>query len=393
MRKEQLPLVALLALTTAAFTAIITELLPAGVLIDMAKELNVPASNIGQLVSYYAIGTVLTAIPAAALTAGIARKPLLLAVIFGFFISNVITAISDNYLLTVIVRIAAGGFGGLLWPLIAGYASRLAGVDNKGKAIAIVMAGSTLALSIGLPTGAFLGQFLGWRATFGLLSALMLMLFGWISWKVPDLSGEEKNSSQPIASVLSMPGVGLVLGTTFIASLAIYISYTYLSAIILSKGIEENPGFALLLFGIGAVFGIILTGKFIDAHMRMSLLISMFTGATALLIIGFAGNFSAVFYGGIFIWGLSFGGLPSLLQTASISSARGAPEIGSSMSVTVYNIGIFSGAFAGGIIMDFYNANALSWTSFALMIIVILLVVAGHKFAFPLVLNQSSRDV
>ncbi len=383
MSKDQLPLVALFALTTAAFAAIITELLPAGVLLDMAEDLNVPVSNIGQLVSYYAVGTVLTAIPAATLTAGISRKPLLLSVIFGFLLSNVVTAVSQNYLLTVIVRITAGGFGGLLWPLIAGYASRLAGADNRGKAIAIVMAGSTLALSIGLPTGAFLGQLMGWRATFGALSALMLVLLGWVAWKVPDLSGERKNKGLPVSEVVSLPGVGLVLGTTFIASLAIYISYTYLSGIIVTKGIEENPGFTLLLFGIGAVVGIVLTGRFIDGHMRTTLLVAMFLGTSALLVIGLAGHIHPVFYGSILIWGVSFGGLPSLLQTATISSAKGASELGSSMTVTVYNVGIFSGAFAGRIILDFYSAEALSWTSFSLMVVVILFVVLGYKFAFP----------
>lgn len=383
MSKDQLPLVALLALTTTAFSAIITELLPAGVLLEMAKDLNVPVSNIGQLVSYYAIGTVLTAIPAAAMTGSISRKPLLLFVIFGFFISNVITAVSYNYWLTAFVRIVAGGFGGMLWPLIAGYASRLAGVDNRGKAVAIVMAGSTIALSIGLPAGAFLGQILGWRATFGVLSALMLVLLGWITWKIPHLEGEGKNQRQPVVEVLSLPGVGLVLTATFVASLAVYISYTYLSAILVINGIKESAGFALLLFGLGAVAGIVLTGRFIDGYLTRTLLASMYLGAIALFVIGLAGHIVPLFYISVVLWGISFGGLPSLLQTATISSAKGSPEVGTSLTVTVYNIGIFSGAFTGGLILDFFSALTLPWTSFLLMTIVIILVISGYKSAFP----------
>jgi predicted MFS family arabinose efflux permease len=383
MSKENLPLVPLLALTCLAFSAIITELLPAGVLIEMANDLDVPISSIGQLVSYYAIGTVLTAIPAAALTNNISRKPLLLFVISGFFVSNVITAYSQNYFITVIVRIIVGGFGGTLWPLIAGYASRLVSTKNTGKAIAIVMAGSTLALCIGLPAGAFISQLIGWRSTFGLLSCMELIIIGWIVWKIPDFKADKKSETIQVSKVLLLPGVSLVLLTTFTASLAVYISYTYLSSILIVNGIKDNTGLALLLFGIGAVCGIFITGRFIDAHLRTTFLCAMLLGATSLLFIGLAGQIHLIFYVSIVLWGVSFGGLPSLLQTATIGAARGAHELGSSMTVTVYNIGIFSGAFIGGIILDFSIPFALTWISFILMVVVIFFVIVGYKFAFP----------
>ncbi|KIO75082.1 hypothetical protein TH53_22830 [Pedobacter lusitanus] len=85
MSKEKFPFFALLAFTMVAFSAIITELLPAGVLLGMAHDLQVRESSIGRLVSYYALGTVLTAFPATALTSGFSRKPLLMTVIFCFF--------------------------------------------------------------------------------------------------------------------------------------------------------------------------------------------------------------------------------------------------------------------------------------------------------------------
>lgn len=86
--------------------------------------------EIGKLVSYYAVGTVITAIPGTVMTTNIARKPLLIIVIAGFLITNVMTAFSQNYVLTALVRIVAGGFEGVLWPLMAGYATRM--VDEKG---------------------------------------------------------------------------------------------------------------------------------------------------------------------------------------------------------------------------------------------------------------------
>ena len=244
------------------------------------------------------------------------------------------------------------------------------------------MGGSTFALSIGLPVGAFLGRLIGWRFTFGALSCLSLILIGWVAWKIPNIKSGDKSKNTPISKVLAMPGVVVVLSTTFIASLAVYIAYTYLSPILVAKGIKDSAGFALLLFGIGAVVGIFITGRFIDHYLRMTLLLSIILGAISLFLIGVAGHIHTIFYASIILWGISFGGMPSLLQTAAINTAKGAPEVGSSMTVTVYNIGIFSGAFLGGLLLDFAGPDVLSWSSFILMNIVILLIIIGRKFAF-----------
>ncbi|KIO75081.1 hypothetical protein TH53_22825 [Pedobacter lusitanus] len=246
----------------------------------------------------------------------------------------------------------------------------------------MVMAGSTIALSVGLPIGAFLGQIIGWRGTFATLSALIFILIVWIAWKIPGLNADEKKMSIPV-NLFKIPGVFLVMITTFTASLATYVAYTYLSPIMVTNGIKDNTGFALGLFGIGAVLGILLTARFIDTHMRSALLLSMLLGASALFIVSLAGHFYFVFYTCIVFWGISFGGLPSLLQTATINATKGLPEIGSSITVTVYNIGVFSGAFIGGLILDYTGPCAISWTSFLLMAIVISLVVMGRRFAFP----------
>ena len=183
--------------------------------------------------------------------------------------------------------------------------------------------------------------------------------------------------------IFKMPGVFLVMTTTFTASLAVYVAYTYLSPIMVTNGIKDNAGLALGLFGMGAVLGILITARFIDTHMRSTLLSSILLGTSVLFIISLAGHFYFVFYTCIVFWGISFGGLPSLLQTATINATNGLPEIGSSITVTVYNIGVFSGAFIGGLVLDYKGPDAISWTSFLLMVIVISLVVMGRRFAFP----------
>lgn len=381
--KEKLPIVGLLALSTVAFATIITELLPAGVPPAMASDLHSSASGIGQLVSYYAIASAITAIPGYALTSTLSRKPLLIVILTGFFIANGITALSENYILTVTARIIAGGCAGILWPLVAGYAVRMVTKENAGRAIAIALTGSTIAFSVGRPVGTYLGEVLGWRAAFGTLSALALLLVGWITLVVPNYSGEKKGEGLPFGKVARIPGVALILLTAFIALPATYVTYTYISPILYDKGILNGPGTILFLFGLGAIGGIIIIGKFVDRLLRFTLLVSFILGAFSLFYIGILGQNPLVLYGATLLWGISFGGLPTLLQTAIINVAGKSADAATSMIATVYNVGVFVGSFLGVYILNVSGATALTWAGFTLMIIALLLAFTGHRYAFP----------
>ena len=93
---ERLPVLALLALAMTAFLALLSETLPAGLLPQIARDLNISEVMTGQLVTVYAIGSILTAIPLTALTSGWRRRNVLLLAIIGFLIFNTATALSPN---------------------------------------------------------------------------------------------------------------------------------------------------------------------------------------------------------------------------------------------------------------------------------------------------------
>nr|WP_264081323.1 MFS transporter [Pectobacterium versatile] len=132
--------------------------MPAGLLSSIATGLDVSESLAGQFITAFALGALLSAIPATALTRGLRRKPLLLVAISGFAVVNAVTAVSDNYVLSLAARFVAGLFGGVVWSMLAGYASRMVPRWLLGRAIAIVGAGSTAALVLGVPIGGLLGS-------------------------------------------------------------------------------------------------------------------------------------------------------------------------------------------------------------------------------------------
>lgn len=112
---RRLPLPALLVMALMGFILIATETMPAGLLPQIAAGVGVVEGTAGQLVSAYALGTVVLTIPAIALTRGMRRKPVFLIGILGFLLVNTIAAFSHDIWLTLAVRFAAGAFSGLLW--------------------------------------------------------------------------------------------------------------------------------------------------------------------------------------------------------------------------------------------------------------------------------------
>ncbi|MFD7709569.1 MFS transporter, partial [Streptomyces sp. NPDC059786] len=120
-----LPLSGLLALSTAAFTAVLTELLPAGLLPPMASGLGVSESRVGYLVTGYAVASTLAAVPVTTALRALPRRAVLLAALAGFACCNAVTALSSSYPLSFAARLAAGVMGGTLWALLVGHAARM----------------------------------------------------------------------------------------------------------------------------------------------------------------------------------------------------------------------------------------------------------------------------
>lgn len=189
-RADKLPVSPLCALALAGFITILTEALPAGMLPQIGHSLAISNSLAGQLVSVYALGSLLAAIPLMLATQSLRRRPLLLFAVGGFALANTVTAFSASYWLTLTARFIAGVSAGLLWALIAGYAARLVQDALKGRAIALAMVGTPLALSVGIPLGSWLSEYIGWRNCFYIISVMTLFLMGWILFSVPDFPGQ-----------------------------------------------------------------------------------------------------------------------------------------------------------------------------------------------------------
>jgi predicted MFS family arabinose efflux permease len=379
----KLPILGLLALATACFIGMMTEAMPAGLLPQIGADLKVSAALTGQLVTAYAIGSILAAIPLTAMTRGWRRRPVLMLAVGGFLVLNTVTALSTNYTLTLAARFFAGVFAGLLWALVAGHASRMAPEHLRGRAIAIAMVGAPIALSLGIPLSAILGQAVGWRAAFGVMSALTVLLLAWIQFGVPDFPGLAASRHLSIRNVLGIPGVKSVLIVTLAYALAHNVLYTYIAPFIVSSGMTGNLQTALFVFGVSAVVGIWIIGALVDRWLRELALatIAMFCLASAAMFFWQASPL--VIYASVAAWGLSFGGAGTLYQNASANAAGEAADVAQSIFVTCWNVAIAGGGLVGGAMLTTLGARYLPGMIALLLVPTFLVVWFGRHHAFP----------
>ncbi len=387
-KEAPLPIGALLALAMTGFICIITETLPAGLLPQMASSLKVSHALTGQLVTAYAMGSLLAAIPLTIATQGWRRRNVLLFTIVGFLLFNSITAFSANYGLTLTARFFAGVAAGLAWSLLAGYARRMVAVSQQGKAMAIAMVGTPVALSLGVPLGTWLGAVIGWRSAFAGISALTLMLIIWVLAKVPDYPGQASHERLPLYRVFRTPGVRPVLSVVIAWMLAHNILYTFIAPFVAQAGLGAHVDVVLLVFGLAALIAIGITGRVIDRHLRISVLASLATFAAVSLLFVWVSQIPAVIYTGVAIWGLTFGGAATLLQTALADTAGEGADIALSMNVVAWNSAIAGGGIVGGLLLDNWGAQAFSPVLFILLMTAFLIAWLSRKRGFRPGLRQ-----
>ncbi|MBV8250220.1 MAG: MFS transporter [Comamonas sp.] len=383
--QDRMPIASLLALAMAAFITILTEALPAGLLPQMARGLMVSEAWTGQTITIYAMGSLAAAIPLTTATQGVRRRPLLLAAIAGFAIANTVTALSSNYGLTMVARFLAGVSAGLLWAMLAGYAARMVPEHRQGRAIAIAMVGTPLALSLGVPAGTFLGNLLGWRMCFGIMSGLALALMAWVQVKVPDFAGQAAGKRLSLGHVFTFPGVRPVLFVVLAFVLAHNILYTYIAPFLAAADMAKRTDLVLLMFGITSLLGIWVIGVLIDHHLRALTLGSTLLFGLSALALGLMGDAPAVVYAAVAAWGLAFGGAATLLQTAIAKAAGNAADVAQSMLVTAWNIAIASGGLIGGALLDYLGVAAFPPVLLVLLAATLAVVWAARQHGFPAV--------
>lgn len=380
---EALPIAALLALAMTGFICIATETLPAGLLPLIADDLHISNAVAGQTVTAYALGSVLAAIPLTVATQGWRRRNVLLLTIAGFLVFNMITAHSSSFWLTMSARFCVGAAAGLGWSLLAGYARRMVAVHQQGQALAIAMVGTPIALALGVPLGTWLGKAFGWRNAFDIMSGLTVLLIVWVLVKVPDYPGQTGDERRSMGTVFKTPGVRPVLATVVLWMLGHNVLYTFIAPFVALAGLVDRIDVVLLTFGLSALAGIWIAGRMVDRRLRLAVLSSLGIFALVSLLFICASRAPAAIWVGVAVWGVSFGGAATLLQTALADSAGAGADVALSMNVVAWNSAIAGAGALGGVLLDTWGAGSFPWAVLGLSIAGFGVVWSSRAHGFP----------
>ena len=363
----------------ATFVAAANETVPAGLLPQLADGLRISESWAGQMVTLCALGAGLGAVPLTALLHRCSRRTVLVVALLGFAVCNAVTAISSDFTLTLAARFVVGLATGLAWTEIATYARRLVSPARQGRALAFAMLGIPLALAIGVPAATTLGHLIGWRWVFGGLSAFASILVGWMWLIVPDIANaSDGNDSHVRASaidVLRLPGVRPVLAVVMLWVVAHYTLYTYIAPFLASGGMGDRLATMLSTFGIFTLVGLWGIGLWVDRWLRRLALMGLATFAAVIAAFGIWPTSWPTLAAGAVLWGLSFSGAPTILQTALGNAAGKHENVAQSMLVTVFNLSFAGSGVLGGAVLS-------AWGAAALPQVLVVLAVAAWGVAF-----------
>ncbi|GHD46721.1 MFS transporter [Mycetocola manganoxydans] len=353
------PWIGLLTLAGAIFVSVTSEFLPTGLLPDMASELGVSISTAGLLVTVFAGTVVIATTPLAALTRKYSRKSLVFVVLLVLAFANVLAAIAPTYEILVGARILGGLAHGLFWAVVAAYSAHLVPKHQLGKAVAITSGGASAAFVLGVPVGTALGHALGWRVAFGIIAAIVVLLALAVLKFLPPVNHHVVVKTGEIAIPMykdrSIRGVALLCVVIVILITGQNTYYTYIAPwLVEAAGFPETSvAFLLFLFGGAGAVGLVLAGFASDRFPKRGFAFALLGVMTSVLVLAIWSENPIVVVVAFVVWGVSFGGLPAMLQTRMLHTASfRTRDLAAALQTTAFNIGIGGGALLGGLLLD-----------------------------------------
>ncbi|KSW21285.1 MFS transporter [Cellulomonas sp. B6] len=341
----------LVALALGGFGIGLTEFGIVGLLPEIAADFAVTESVAGYLVSGYALSVAVGAIALTAALARVERKRVLLGLVVLFIAGNLISALAPTYGVMLTGRVVAALCHGAFFGVGAVVASDMVAENRKAAAISLMFAGLTVANVVGVPFGTFVGQQLGWRATFWAITGIGVVTLAGIQLLVRHTPAAPSAGLRSELGVLRRPQVLLSALVSVLTFGGLVGAYTYIAFTLTEvSGITTAAvPWLLLLFGVGTFLGNLAGGRWADRDLDGSLVAAI--GGLALVLVGFAAVASVTWLTvvAMFLLGaVGFATAPGL-QLRIMQFAGDAPTVASGTNIAALNVGNAAGAWLGGV--------------------------------------------
>jgi DHA1 family inner membrane transport protein len=304
----------------------------------------------GLLVSAYAAGVVVGAPTIAALAARFPRKTLLLWLLVAFTVATVASAVLPSFGLVLAARFIAGLPHGAYFGVAALVAASLMGPGKRGRGIALVLGGLTVANVVGVPAITFLGQAAGWRVAYLAVAVLFALTFLAVFLVVPKQPGDPTATLRRELTIFHRPQVWFALAIGAIGFGGFFAVFTYIAPIVttITRQPESFVPIALIVGGVGMTVGNFVGGHIADVSLAKGLF--SFFGLTILGLLGLwmtAQNIAGVLVF-LFVIGGAIAALSPAIQTRLMNVAGDSQTLAAAINHASLNLGNSAGAALGG---------------------------------------------
>lgn len=358
--REWLPL---LALTFSTFIFNTSEFIPIGLLSDIAADFSITESKAGLMITIYAWVVALTSLPLMILASGIESKRLMCGIVTLFAASHILSAISTSYWMLMVSRIGVACAHAIFWSIVTPLAVKIAPQGHKAAALSMIVAGSSIAMIVGLPMGRAIGIATGWRTTFLIIGLLAFAILIFLSLILPRTEGEKAFSFKQLPALLRIPALPPLYIVTVVMVTAHFTAYSYIEPFMAqTAGIKEETITLLLsMFGIMGIVGSILFSRYFERHRSLFMRIAVMGICASLLLLKPAAWSLQSIIALLALWGLSYTFFGMVFQSEVIRNVKENTSIAMSIYSGIYNVGIGGGALIGGLVCSGINVDTTGY--------------------------------
>lgn len=345
---------AVISLTLGVFGLVTAEFLPVSLLTPLSADLGVGTGVAGQSITTTAVIAAIAGPGVIIGTRNIDRRWTVLALTTLLIISSLLAAVANHIVMLLAARVLLGiGLGGF-WAMSAALAMRLVPPARMPRAMAIIMAGVSLATVCAAPLGAWLGSTLGWRSAFYLSAAVGVVALAVQAFTLPALPPTGHAGLGTLAALMRRPAIRTALFTILLFVAGHFAGFTYIRPFLerVPKLDVETISLILLGYGIAGFVGNILGGIVSERSARLSVTIFGSLVAVSALILAIGGASLVVSAVAIALWGLAFGAFPVSIQSFVVRHAPDEAESAGALVIPAFQIAISSGAVLGGILIE-----------------------------------------
>ena len=345
---------AVISLTLGVFGLVTAEFLPVSLLTPLSADLGVGTGVAGQSITTTAVIAAIAGPGVIIGTRNIDRRWTVLALTTLLIISSLLAAVANHIVMLLAARVLLGiGLGGF-WAMSAALAMRLVPPARMPRAMAIIMAGVSLATVCAAPLGAWLGATLGWRSAFYLSAAVGVVALAVQAFTLPALPPTGHAGLGTLAALMRRPAIRTALFTILLFVAGHFAGFTYIRPFLerVPKLDVETISLILLGYGIAGFVGNILGGIVSERSARLSVTIFGSLVAVSALILAIGGASLVVSAVAIALWGLAFGAFPVSIQSFVVRHAPDEAESAGALVIPAFQIAISSGAVLGGILIE-----------------------------------------